>query len=106
MAAIFTFLLSSIDRLTSWGRPSMSSSVSVYGDFMITTFCYTAARGHVVRVTISKDPVGHGSDIELPMQEPDPVYASTDEANAAGIARGKAAIDAKIPGLSSLRRRK
>lgn len=80
----------------------MPNSLTEYAGFTITTFCYTVARGHAARVTISKLHVKRGSELELPTPEPDPVYATTDKANAAGIARGKAAIDARVPGLSGL----
>jgi hypothetical protein len=43
-----------------------------------------------------------GGELVLPTPSPDPAFVTEHEALAEGIARGKEAIDANIPGLSGL----
>ncbi len=79
----------------------MPRDLTAYGGFEITSTCCRVAGGYVPRTIIAND-VECGGELVLPTPSPDPAFVTEDEALAEGIARGKAAIDANIPGLSSL----
>lgn len=79
----------------------MPRNLATYGDFEITSTCCRVAGGYVPRTIIANHLEG-GGELVLPTPSPDPVFVTEHEALAEGIARGKEAIDANIPGLSGL----